>query len=84
MALTDSSTGQPSVAAQSAGVEVAGTSPLRRRRTRPLPLLAKTVLWVVLIGFGALFLYPFAWLLAASLKPRGEVFDNALIPHTLQ
>ena len=32
--------------------------------------------------FALLFLYPFAWLLAASLKPRGEVFDNALIPKT--
>ncbi len=29
-----------------------------------------------------MFLYPFAWLLAASLKPRGEVFDNRLIPET--
>ena len=29
-----------------------------------------------------LFLYPFAWLLAASFKPRGEVFDNSLIPKT--
>ena len=28
------------------------------------------------------FLYPFAWLLAASFKPRGEVFDNKLIPET--
>jgi multiple sugar transport system permease protein len=84
MALTDSSTGQPSLAAQAAGVELAGTTPLKRRSVRPLPLLGRILLWIVLIGFGLLFLYPFAWLLAASLKPRGEVFDNALIPHTLQ
>jgi len=83
MALTDSS-GQPSLAAQATGIEVAGTTPLRRRRVRPLPLIGRIVLWLLLIGFGLLFLYPFAWLLAASLKPRGEVFDNALIPHTLQ
>nr|WP_233563819.1 carbohydrate ABC transporter permease [Cryobacterium tepidiphilum] len=44
--------------------------------------IGKTVLAVVLVGFALLFLYPFAWLLAASLKPRGEVFDNALIPET--
>lgn len=35
-----------------------------------------------LLAFSLLFLYPFAWLLAASLKPRGEVFDNSLIPKT--
>jgi multiple sugar transport system permease protein len=40
--------------------------------------------WVLLILFSLLFLYPFAWLLAASFKPRGEVFDNALIPKTFQ
>jgi multiple sugar transport system permease protein len=40
--------------------------------------------WTVLIGFTLLFLYPFAWLLAASFKPRGEVFDNSLIPKTFQ
>jgi multiple sugar transport system permease protein len=84
MALTDSSTGQPSLAAQATGVEIAGTSPLKRRSVRPLPLIGKVVLWLILIAFGLLFLYPFAWLLAASLKPRGEVFDNALIPHTFQ
>jgi multiple sugar transport system permease protein len=84
MALTDSSTGQASLATQAAGIEVAGTSPLRRRSVRPLPLIGRIVLWLVLIGFGLLFLYPFAWLIAASLKPRGEVFDNSLIPHTLQ
>jgi multiple sugar transport system permease protein len=36
----------------------------------------------MLIGFSLLFIYPLLWLLAASLKPRGEVFDNRLIPET--
>ncbi|HWR86182.1 MAG TPA: carbohydrate ABC transporter permease [Rhodoglobus sp.] len=40
--------------------------------------------WVPLVGFSLLFIYPFAWLLAASFKPRGQVFDNALIPRTFQ
>ena len=31
-----------------------------------------------------MFMYPFFWLLAASFKPRGEVFDNRLIPLTFQ
>jgi len=35
-----------------------------------------------LIALGLLFMYPFAWLVAASFKPRGEVFDNRLIPQT--
>lgn len=39
---------------------------------------------VLLVGFALLFLYPFAWLLAASFKPRGQVFDNSLIPKTFQ
>lgn len=36
--------------------------------------------WLVLLFFTVVFLYPFAWLVSASLKPRGEVFDNKLIP----
>lgn len=28
------------------------------------------------------FIYPFIWLISASFKPRGEVFDNKLIPDT--
>jgi multiple sugar transport system permease protein len=44
--------------------------------------IAKTILTLIMVGVGCLFLYPFAWLLAASLKPRGEVFDNRLWPRT--
>lgn len=54
----------------------------RRPGRRKGPVIVKVVLSIVLVGFGALFLYPFGWLLAASLKPRSEVFDNALIPKT--
>jgi multiple sugar transport system permease protein len=49
---------------------------------KPRSVIGKIVLWIVLLAFAALFLYPFVWLLAASLKPRGQVFDNALIPKT--
>lgn len=38
--------------------------------------------WALLVGLALLFLYPLVWLLAASFKPRGEVFDNRLIPET--
>jgi multiple sugar transport system permease protein len=38
--------------------------------------------WALTLAIGAMFLYPLLWLVAASLKPRGEVFDNRLIPNT--
>jgi multiple sugar transport system permease protein len=56
----------------------------RRRKRGTGSRVGQAIYWIVLILFAALFLYPFAWLLAASLKPRGEVFDNALIPRTFQ
>jgi multiple sugar transport system permease protein len=43
------------------------------RRTRP-------VFRVLLTAASILFLYPFLWLLSASLKPREQVFDNLLLP----
>lgn len=30
------------------------------------------------------FLYPLVWLISASLKPRTEVLDNSLIPHSIR
>jgi multiple sugar transport system permease protein len=50
----------------------------RRRRWS----VGQVTLSVLLVAFAALFLYPLVWLIAASLKPTGQVFDNALIPHT--
>jgi len=46
-----------------------------RFRLRRLPYLG------VLLVASVLFLYPFLWLISASLKPRTEVFDNSLLPH---
>ena len=59
-----------------------GKGPKVDRWYRPKSIFGKVVLWIALIGFALLFIYPFVWLLAASLKPRGQVFDNALIPKT--
>jgi multiple sugar transport system permease protein len=53
---------------------VGSREPRRRSRT------AQIVYWAALLGLAALFLYPFAWLVSASFKPRAEVFDNRLIP----
>ncbi|WP_129337654.1 carbohydrate ABC transporter permease [Cellulomonas endophytica] len=46
-----------------------------RRRTA-----GRVVGYALLVLFSLLFLYPFVWLLAASLKGRGQVFDNRLWP----
>jgi multiple sugar transport system permease protein len=53
------------------------TAAPRKRRS-----VGQVVLFLLLLGFTALFLYPLVWLIAASLKPAGQVFDNSLIPHT--
>ncbi|WP_433675294.1 carbohydrate ABC transporter permease [Microbacterium gorillae] len=73
---------QPGRELETVAVTVPRRSRWRRNIARPQTFAGRVVLAVLLIGFGLVFLYPFAWLLAASLKPRGEVFDNALIPKT--
>lgn len=51
------------------------------RRRRPV----SKVLWALVVGvLVLLLLYPFVWLVSASLKPRSEVFDNGVIPNPLQ
>lgn len=57
-------------------------SVVRPKGSRWKDRVGQVVRWGLLIGFTVIFMYPFAWLLAASLKPRGEVFDNRLIPET--
>ncbi|MEJ3746796.1 carbohydrate ABC transporter permease [Actinomycetes bacterium KLBMP 9797] len=42
----------------------------------------RVLFWALLLGASAVFLYPFVWLLSASLKPRAQVFDNRLVPST--
>ncbi|MCK6081453.1 carbohydrate ABC transporter permease [Microbacterium sp. EYE_5] len=55
-----------------------GTAPRRRRRPKASRVVSIALLVVVTIAFA----YPFVWLVSASFKPRGEVFDNKLIPDT--
>ncbi|MCL2594383.1 MAG: carbohydrate ABC transporter permease [Promicromonosporaceae bacterium] len=40
--------------------------------------------YLMLLACSAIFIYPFIWLVSASFKPRGQVFDNRLIPDTFQ
>jgi multiple sugar transport system permease protein len=55
------------------------------RRWRPpqpkLSWIERGVFLIVLTFLSILFIYPFIWLVSATFKPRGETFDNALIPH---
>ena len=44
--------------------------------------LRKAFVITALALLAVVFAYPFIWLVSASFKPRGEVFDNALIPKT--
>src|SRR4051812_20112739 len=47
-------------------------------------LLGRAFYLVLLTFLTAIFLYPFLWMVSASLKPREEVFDNRLIPRHWQ
>lgn len=49
-----------------------------RRRAR----ITRVAVVAALAVLGVVFTYPFVWLISASFKPRGEVFDNRLIPET--
>lgn len=55
-------------------------APPRRFRSRRI---TKVVVGVLLAAATVVFTYPFLWLLSASLKPAGQVFDDRLIPETL-
>jgi multiple sugar transport system permease protein len=55
-----------------------GEGPVREVRSRAVRWLLYSVLTAVTV----LFVYPFVWLVSASFKPRGEVFDNKLVPET--
>lgn len=52
-------------------------------RGRGWHVLGQVLRWTLLALLAVAFLYPLAWLVSASLKPRGEVFDNRLIPRTV-
>lgn len=54
---------------------------LRGIRFRPERTRAERIIYLVLLAVATvIFLYPFAWVVSASLKPLAEVFDNSLIP----
>lgn len=48
----------------------------RRRRER----VQQVLVWLALAAVALITVYPLVWLLSASLKPRGDTFDNRLVP----
>jgi multiple sugar transport system permease protein len=74
-----------SAAAQAAASNSATDAAVRtagRGRYRARKRAGSVFAWIALSLLGVVFLYPFVWLVSASFKPRGEVFDNRLIPQT--
>jgi multiple sugar transport system permease protein len=58
--------------------QVAETSRAERRSTGSW--ISQGLFVLLLTGLSILFLYPFLWLISASFKPRGDTFDNRLVP----
>jgi len=46
--------------------------------------LKQGLFFLLLLGFSILAVYPLVWLISASFKPQGDVFDNRLIPRDWQ
>jgi multiple sugar transport system permease protein len=57
--------------------------PSRAPERRRGPVVRRGLVLVALVLLTIAFIYPFVWLLSASLKPRGDVFDNKLIPDVI-
>jgi multiple sugar transport system permease protein len=72
----------PSQALQTGAASHVESHVVRPSASRTGQRIGQAIRWLLLILVSLAFMYPFAWLLAASLKPRGEVFDNRLIPET--
>ncbi len=67
------------------GTTAAPPRPRKRRRLewwRVREMIFEAMRWLLLLFLAVVFMYPLLWLVSASLKPRGEVFDNRLIPNT--
>ncbi len=55
-----------------------------RTQGRPVITPTRVLFVVVLVALCVLFLFPFAWLLSASLKTRADVFNGEWIPNPVQ
>jgi multiple sugar transport system permease protein len=76
--------GAPAEVTHPAAAVYSGRPGIETASGRRWRVVGQALRWVLLIGISLVFLYPLAWLVAASFKPRGQVFDNRLIPETFQ
>lgn len=60
---------------------VDNTGGLHRDHHKPMTP-GRVLVILALLACTVIFIYPFVWLVSASFKPRGEVFDNKIIPET--
>jgi multiple sugar transport system permease protein len=58
--------------------QAGGLKQYPRKRVTP----GRVLVVAALVACTVVFIYPFIWLVSASFKPRGEVFDNKIIPET--
>ncbi|MCH6163673.1 carbohydrate ABC transporter permease [Streptomyces marispadix] len=73
----------PSAADASAEARTARPRRVRHPRETAGPV-GRTLRLIALAAISVVFIYPFLWLVSASLKPSESVFDNVLIPHVFQ
>ena len=70
---------------QAATVTRPATATGTARRPRTLRGILTTVgFWAILLVFTIIFVYPFIWLLSASLKTGAEVFNGEILPDPIQ
>lgn len=62
-------------------VVVTKPSQPRRSGSGIARVLRRVAVWVLMGLVAVALLYPFLWLLSASLKPRADVFDNTVLPN---
>ena len=81
--MTTTTPGLATTATAGALAEETAPAPAQRRTPRRRwSRLTMPLVYALLVGCTIVFIYPFVWLVSASFKPRGEVFDNRLIPET--
>src|SRR5690606_20840583 len=59
------------------------TGVARHRQPPGRTTARRIVVTAALILLSVVFVYPFVWLVSASFKPRGDVFDDRLLPRTV-
>ena len=68
---------------QAAVAPVATSVDLAERTGKPFLTPGRVVFVVLLVGLSVLFLFPFVWLVSASLKERAQVFNGNLMPNPI-